>query len=265
VTTVSPSRDAPPHVLLTFGREMHRQARVVSWVRQGLARGEKIIYSTVPGDTVVPALRTGGREAAVALQHGQFSLVPATDFFPGARQAELVREALDEGYPAVRLAARADEALRQESLGEYQAVDRLMHELCSSLPVSALCQLDTGGVSPQTVTTLIDGHAGVVEDAQMRIFSRAGQIVVSGEVDFSSAAVVTSALRCLSTLDGPSTIIVDLSDLSFVDVAGCRALVAGTDDVRRAGASVTFHGVVGHVRRLMTLLEMDRLPAIEVQ
>jgi stage II sporulation protein AA (anti-sigma F factor antagonist) len=252
------------HALLLYRHELHRQTRVVSWVRQGLTRGEKILYSTVPGDTLVPALRTGGREAALALRQGQLSFVPALDFFPGARQAELVHQALDEGYPAVRLSARADAALSHESLDEYQAIDHLMDELCLSLPVTALCQLDAGGASPETLMSLIGSHSGVVEDAQMRLRRRAGQVVISGEVDFSSAAVLTEALRSVCRMEDPSRMVVDLSELTFIDVSACRGLEVGTEEFRRAGGRVTFSGAGGHLRKVMHLLGMHRMAGIEV-
>ena len=249
---------------MLYRREIHRQARVVSWVRQGLARGEKILYSAVPGDTLVPALRAGGGEAALALRQGQLTFVPAVEFFPGARQAEFVHEALGEGYPAVRLSARADAALSHESLDSYQAIDLLMDELCLTLPVSALCQLDSGGASPETLTSLIDSHSGVIEDAQMRVRRREGEVILSGEVDFGSAPILTEALSCACRVEAAPMTVIDLSELTFIDVSGCRALVEGTDDLRRAGASVTFRGVGVHIRKVMYLLGMHRLAGIEV-
>jgi anti-anti-sigma factor len=260
----SPGGDSSSHVLLLFRKELQRQARVVSWVRQGLSRGEKILYSAVPGDTLVPALRNGGRDAAVALHKGQLAFVPDTDFFPGGKQAELVHRALDEGYSAVRLSARADAALRRASLEDYEAIDLMMDELCASLPVAALCQLDAGSASTRILRGLIDSHTGVVEDHQMRLHRRGGQVVLAGEVDFSSAEVLTEALRSLCRLQSTASTVIDLSELTFVDASGCRALVIGTEELRRAGGGVSIRGASVHIRKVMALLGMYALPRIEL-
>ncbi len=260
-----PVGDQSSHVLLLYRNELQRQTRLVSWVRQGLGRGEKILYSTVPGDALVSALRTGGRDAALALRQGQLAFVPSTDFFPGARQAELVHRAFADGYPAVRLAARADAALSHERLEDYQAVDHLIDELCTSLPVSALCQLDTASATSEILAALIGSHSGVVEDAQMRLRRRGGALALSGEVDFSSAELLIEALDCLCSLEPATTVVLDLSDLTFIDVSGCRALAVGTDRFRRAGGSVTLSGAAAHVARVLGLLAIDRLEGVEVR
>jgi anti-anti-sigma factor len=62
---------------------------------------------------------------------------------------------------------------------------------------------------------------------------------------------------------GPATII-DLSGLTFADVAGCRALAAGTEELRRAGGTVCLVGVSGHLRKVLSLLGTDQLPGFDV-
>jgi anti-anti-sigma factor len=191
-------------------------------------------------------------------------VLSSQEIFPGGRQAELVHRALDEGYPGVRLSARADAGLRDSRLEDYQAVDQLTDALCARLPVTALCQLDAGSASDETVTAVIESHSGV-EDAQMRLRRRDDQVLVlSGEVDFSSAEVLTQALRSFCRPHAVSAAVVDLSELSFVDMAGCRALVTGTEQLRKAGGSVTITGGSSHLRRVLTLLGVDRLPGLEL-
>jgi anti-anti-sigma factor len=259
-----PTTEASPHVLLLYRDERHRQARVVSWVRDGLVHGEKILYSTVPGDPLVADLDRAKTDGVPTPRPGQLTVLSSQEIFPGARQAELVHRALDEGYPGVRLSARADAGLRDSRLEEYKAVDRLTDSLCASLPVTALCQLDARSASDETLTAVIESHSGV-EDAQMRLRRRDDQVLVlSGEVDFSSAEILSRALRSLCRSEAASAVVVDLSELSFVDMAGCRALVSGTDELRSGGGGVTLTGVSSHLRRVLTLLGVDRLPGLEL-
>lgn len=257
-----PGQDWDSHVLLLYRDNSHRQASLGSWVQQGLDRGEKIFYSTVPGDTaLVSELKQAGVDVAVPVRDGQFTFLPLEEFFPGAAQAALVRGALDEGYPGVRLSAQANAALSNVGEDEYQAIDHLMDELCASLPVSALCQYDTHSTGT-TLTTVIDSHPDAVQDARMRLRRLDDRVLVGGEVDLASAPVLTNALHRVCQLQDASEVVVDLSELTFVDVAGCRALVAGTDALRRDGGTVLYRGVNGHMRKVMTLLAMDRLPGV---
>jgi len=250
------------HVLLVNHDDSHRRANVMAWVQRGLDRRDKILYSTVEGDPVlVPELRQVDSEVAKAVREGQFAFLPLEDFFPGARQADLVRRALDEGYPGVRLSAQSDAAVRGVGADDYRAIDHRMDELCASLPVSALCQYDAGGVNGAILTTVIDSHPDAVQDARMRLCRRADGTVVAGEVDVASAAVLERVLRRICR-EGSSELVLDVSGLTFVDVVGCRAMTVGTEAFRRHGGTVFCRGLNGHIRRVMCLLGMDRLPGV---
>jgi anti-anti-sigma factor len=251
--------ESSPHVLLLFHDEAHRQARVASWVQQGLARGEKILYSSVPDDPLVPALALRTGDAQPVRREGQISVVPSEDVFPEGRQSELIRSALDEGYSAVRLTARADAGLSDMSLDEYRVVDELTDELCTSLPVTALCQLDAASASAATLSAVIGMHSGVIEDIQMRVRRRGHRLDLSGEVDSSSAGVLVEALRSACRLETGRGTVIDLSELTFIDASGCRALAVGTEEHRRTGGSVTIRGASGHIQKVLSLLGVDRL------
>lgn len=58
--------------------------------------------------------------------------------------------------------------------------------------------------------------------------------------------------------------LLDLAELAFIDVAGCRALVTGTEAMRADGGRVFLRGVNWHVRKVMALLGIDRLPGLEL-
>jgi anti-anti-sigma factor len=101
----------------------------------------------------------------------------------------------------------------------------------------------------------------------MRLRRRDDRVVLSGEVDFSSAELLAEALRRMSAPEPATTTttVLDLTDLRFIDVSGCRALVTGTDELRRTGGRVTISGATGHIHKVMTLLGMDRIAAVELQ
>lgn len=259
-----PSVGSPGHVLLLYRDERHRQARLLSWVEQGLARGEKVVYSTVADDPLLPSLSAGDVGSGSPLREGQLTVVPSEELFPGQRQAELVGQALEEGYPAVRLSARAEVALREARLEEYRAVDQLTDELCATQPLTALCQLAEGAADDDTLRTVLDSHSGGVEDAQMRLRRCDGELVLSGEVDFTSADLLARALGSLCRPDAAGRAVLDLSELTFIDVAGCRALALGTESLRRGGGTVVVRGAVGHLGKVLRMLRIDELAGMEL-
>ena len=262
-----PGQEWGSHLLLLYRDEGDRRASVVSWVQQGLERGEKVLFSTVPGETEPepePELEQGGVDVAEAVRAGQFAFVPMEEFFSVAGQAALVRRALDEGFPGVRLAAQANAAVGYLGEAEYQAVDHLIDELCLSLPVSALCQYHAGRSNGTALTTVVDSHLEAVEDAAMRLRRHGDVVLVAGEVDRGSAEVLAYALQRICQRQATSRVDIDLSELRFIDVGGCRAVVAGTETLRRDGGTVFLRGASGHIRKVMCLLAMNRLPGVEL-
>jgi anti-anti-sigma regulatory factor len=260
--------DRDSHVLLLYRDETQRRASVVAWVKQGLDLGEKVFYATAPGEAALPGLATGGA-MTTASHDGQLTFVPLDEFFPGAGQAALVRQALDQGFPGVRLSAHADAALRVVGEEVYQAIDRGMDELCASLPVSALCQYgadadgDRGGVDAR-LGAAIDSHPDALQDARLQVWRHGNEVLMAGEPDVGSADVITRTFYRICQLQGVSDLVVDLSGLTFADVAICRALLAGTQDHRRAGGAVHFRGASGHLRKVLSLLGVPRLSGVVV-
>src|SRR3954454_13807749 len=259
--------DWDTHVLLLYRDEAHRRASVASWVKKGLDRGEKILYATAPDDdALVPGgLSPGGVQGAGTISDSQISILSVEDFFPPAGQAMLVQQALEEGYAGGRFVARANAAISHLGLDVYRRADHLLDELCSTLPVSALCQYDAKSSPAATTTAMIDSHPDALQDLQLRLRHRGDRVLLSGEVDVGSAYVLEHALQRIGEIEGASEVTLDLSGLSFVDVVGCRALASGTDMLRRAGGVASFQGVNAHMRKVMALLGMDRLPGVQLR
>ena len=90
-----------------------------------------------------------------------------------------------------------------------------------------------------------------------------GQVVLclSGELDVSDADAVRGALIAAVGL-GP-TVVVDLSELSFIDVAGMRALRDAHDAALSRGSCLLLAAPPRCVRTLATLMELGRLPFYE--
>jgi anti-anti-sigma factor len=251
------------HLLLLYRQEADRRDNVALWIQRGLDRDEKILFSQVPGDTtLLGGLRQRGMDVSSAVRRGQFSVLSLEEFYPAVGQASLVDGALAEGYAGVRLAAHANAALAYLDRQGYGVADRLLEELCRMLPVSALCQCDSGHITAESLGVVIDNHPAALLDSQARLRRQGDLIVASGEIDLSSAATVARWLSGACRPERGLEVVIDLSRLQFLDAAGCRALITGTAAFRGAGGAVFLRRVPGHISKVMRLCEVDRIAGV---
>jgi anti-anti-sigma factor len=62
----------------------------------------------------------------------------------------------------------------------------------------------------------------------------------------------------------PCALCLDLADLVFVDVAGCRALARGTRDFRAGGGEILLVAPPPAVERTLRLLGVSELPGFQL-
>jgi anti-anti-sigma factor len=80
-------------------------------------------------------------------------------------------------------------------------------------------------------------------------------VVLRGELDNTVARDVT---RHLKTVQG-SSVVIDLSGLTFIDGGGISALLRAKHESEARGEPITFRGVRGNVRRALSALGLDKL------
>ena len=83
-----------------------------------------------------------------------------------------------------------------------------------------------------------------------------------GELDMNSAPRLTRELRRIAE-DQPGRVVLDLAALSFMDVAGLRAILDAARDARRDGRSLVVANPLPHIVRLLELTAIDQ--TLEVQ
>ncbi len=82
----------------------------------------------------------------------------------------------------------------------------------------------------------------VTTDEDVQVF------VLRGELDVANAEEVKQALTAAS-----GSVVVDLSELSFIDSSGLTALVHARDDVCGRGGRLVLRGANGSVRRVFEI------------
>jgi anti-sigma B factor antagonist len=77
-------------------------------------------------------------------------------------------------------------------------------------------------------------------------------LVVSGELDLATAPQLSRALDAASS-EGPATVHLDLSGITFIDCAGLQALVLGRRAARGRGRDLLVRRTSRRVDRLCSL------------
>lgn len=85
-------------------------------------------------------------------------------------------------------------------------------------------------------------------------------IAVSGELDLASGSALKDAYDLAEASDA-ERIVVDLSDLDFMDSSGLRAVLSLDMRSRQTGTDLALHKASGSVHRVFVLTKIaDRLP-----
>lgn len=84
---------------------------------------------------------------------------------------------------------------------------------------------------------------------------RAGEpreIHVRGEIDLATAPELETQIRAAFD-GGPSTLVIDLGGLTFIDSSGLRVLVALSNEAGERGAALVLRNVPRHAQRVFDL------------
>jgi anti-sigma B factor antagonist len=81
-----------------------------------------------------------------------------------------------------------------------------------------------------------------------------GQVVIAlqGQVDLATAPQLADAVAG-ATRQGAETVVVDLTDVDFLDSAGVRALVESAQAAAATGVTVSVTGASGWVARVLEI------------
>lgn len=154
-----------------YGTEDEHRAFTTSYLRHGLAQGQRVIYilDTHKANTILSYLQSDDLERRLYLQGGQLCLLSASNtylsggvFDPGTMLSLLQSEterALKEGYAALRVAAEMTWALQgvrgSERLIEYEAK---VNTFFPGSKCIGLCQYDRRCFSARALLNVLHTH-----------------------------------------------------------------------------------------------------------
>lgn len=218
--------------------EARRQA-VTKYLRTGLLQNEKLFFvapepeERLQMDILFPeaqieSLRRTGRLAVIATED---AYLPGGAFDADARLGAydvLVSAALREGFTGLRVAADATQVvLHEQAMETFASYELRAGMLAQRLPFAALCLYDRRACSGDAIEELHAVHPRNIEvghsHPRFRLYPKNGRLVLAGDVDVT---IADSVYRLLVAAGRDSdALALDLSDVSFIDVAGMRALI----------------------------------------
>jgi anti-anti-sigma factor len=104
---------------------------------------------------------------------------------------------------------------------------------------------------------------GEVRGSVLQTFPVPDGLTVVGEVDASNARGLRDALLIATAASADRSFVVDLSGMDLIDVAGARALLAGTARYRHGGGAVRLLGVQSHIALVLRLAGVDSAGGVE--
>lgn len=256
---VAESPEPDRHALLTYRSQVSQRERTLAWIKDSLARGDKVVYRAVPPAGLADELGAVGRTAS---KTGQLEIVDAQRSFletDGGHRSlrelheNLVRAAFDDGYRAVALAADAG-ALRVMA---PEPAERLAHEhdlerLASLAGVRILCCHDLRAEQPDVLEALAGLHFRWTDDVLWSARLSGGRLLVRGEIDADNAGRFGATLRG-AVAHGVRT--VDLGGVTVFSASALRvfddtvALIQNLDErLRLVNLRPTVHQVISTLR-----------------
>ncbi len=238
---------------------------VRAFLAGGLDRGERLLCigaraiaslddaAAVLGD--VAALRADGTLETMTIPQAYAAVGPLAVARQRAFYDEATQRALAAGYQGLRVVAEmtelaADPGLLDELVRWEHAADEFM---ATGAGMSAMCayrsDLPRAALSAALAAHPMGRAAGHL--SSYRVFFDEGRVVLAGSVDTFTADALAVSLAAVPVGTHP---VLDVVDLQFVDVAGCRTLAAWAAALHARGLPLQFLGASALLERMWTLL-----------
>ncbi len=266
------------HVCWSFDGTADLAEAVVAYLDEGRRRDEQLLLVGGPRPSL-PALLAGLPHRDALLASGQLGLQTTEETYSAGtglvpleqvgRYRAAVRAALAGGRTGLRVVADVTPLLRAGRPGRRRlnAYEGLVDAFMGTVPMTALCLYDRSvgadALGPVAVLHPVQ-HLGDREPLA-HLSGRGRRLALHGEVDTTEAAHVRTALVDLAgelpAGHRPGEVVLDVSDLDFLDVAGGRALHGARSDLAGCGIGLRLTGARRHLRRCLDLFDLVAEPA----
>lgn len=245
--------------------------RAGDFLLEGLAAGERLEYL---GEETLDVLHArlatlNGYDRFVS--EGQLVVRSLSDLYgrdavvdpavPVAAYTAATEAALAAGFTGLRVVAEATPLVRTPAQREaFTRYEHLIDRYMCRHPFSAMCAYDVRALGVEAATEIACLHPSTSAGATSFRWSAdcGADIRLAGEIDIASQKTFEATLERTIPLLARPEVVVDVSDLTFIDHRGLTAL---DDSARRSATHVSLRGAVPLVRQLGGMLDLQ---AVEV-
>jgi anti-anti-sigma factor len=277
----SPSLNPGDHVCLLYEENADRDSYVADFVRGGLEAGEKVLWVTDGGAPQVADLMAARDfDASEFIDSGQLVVKDRTETYLGSGRFDVqamlacigdeVRESEAGGYPSIRITGDLSWASPDvpgfPGLLEYE---RAVDELLRDTGYIGVCQYDTRQLAPAALTSAVQAHRAVVSQRSQEVLATPlltllvvtrdanGVLSLYGDVDNSNVDEFEAALG--AAIGSPGAVVLDLTHLNFIDVAGLRVLERQATQLSESGNRLVLWSPPAFLERVLEVLELEAL------
>jgi anti-anti-sigma regulatory factor len=246
----------------------------------GLERGERVmcvgevaIAGVTEGPTALPdvdgLLRTGTLVVVprAATYNDNNNAAAARRPLPErlAFYEDAVTRAADDGYSGLRIAAEVTALASEPTMWADQLLWERIADgvIAGGRGMATLCAYRHGAVDAELLAALSTVHplaSGPGTDVAFRLFFDDDVLTLTGAVDWFGATRLRGLLA--ATPVNTASVILDLSDLTFIDAAGCTVVAEWGVALASAGSTLHLRRASRTVRRVWGLLGFDGYASI---
>jgi anti-anti-sigma regulatory factor len=265
ITGAGPGFGQHDHWCWAYDQPGEFRAAVGEFLAEGLAQGLRVCY-LAEGDKAslrddLRDLDQTTRDAVQVLSLGDW--YPTGTLVEPAAQVRAFTTAMDEalaaGFAGLRVAAEVTPLVRTpEQLDTVARYEYLVDRHMVNRPLSGLCGYNRAELGEETLAQLACLHpAGNVGAPLFRLHASPwAAAALSGELDASSLDLLRRALRWADLRPTAGEVVIDASELSFIDHRSLRAL---GDYARGWDATVVLLGELPGAAKMIDILDLDNV------
>jgi anti-anti-sigma regulatory factor len=230
------------HACLVYDSFASRDELVVSFLGEGLAHGEKVIYiADGAEERVREELEARARPGQLTVVDGAQAYFAAGAFEPDRVLGDL-RETIEScltSFPLVRAAGGPPATITSNGWShELSGYERRANDLFATGTFSAVCAYDVRRTPATALLRILDAHPivffDVEPDARLQLERPShSQLKARGAIDITTLGGLVGALA--DAIEAGDDVEIDLEQVDFVDVAGWRLLAEAVDLLHSSG------------------------------